>query len=462
MPVALRRASVPTTASSTVTAANRQPRPVILCAAEDPDAPVSRKPLAVLGKTFERVCGFVDRRYFLVGVVAAVGLAAIFPEFGRKGGILRPELTVAWGATVRAQHCPNARLPLTTLSLVTARSSHSARIHPDRLQCGIFLLAGLSLPTNQLAAAALQWKEHALIQSFNLGFMPLAMLGVCGLLGPTGLFERSLLDGMLVMSALPTTVNMCVALTRSSDGNEALSIFNAVLGNVLGVVLTPALLLLLVGRTGAISIVVRPALLSASHARPFAPFAPVASAPPRRCTPSQAHLPLRRLRAESCPRSHSLNLPSTLSISRVMTRPSPQATLQKLCTKVLVPLLIGQLLRRSFGPALAKAPGSKKLISRTSESLLLLTVYSTFCDTFLRGFGDGHCRYDRYCDRFLRGFGDGYCRYGRYCDTFLRGFGERRPTLPRSDRPQQHPYRGWPRQPETPRKATSCQPTRSL
>ena len=128
---------------------------------------------------------------------------------------------------------------------------------PDRPQCGIFLLAGLSLPTNQLAAAALQWKEHALIQSFNLGFMPLVMLGVCMLVGPTGLFERSLLDGLLVMSALPTTVNMCVALTRSSNGNEALSIFNAVLGNILGVVFTPGLLLLLVGRAGAISIVVR-------------------------------------------------------------------------------------------------------------------------------------------------------------------------------------------------------------
>lgn len=150
---------------------------------------------------------FVDRRYFLVGVVAAVALAALAPEIGKKGGMLHPELTVVWGAT-----------------------------------CGIFVLAGLSLPSNQLAAAALQWKEHTLIQSFNLVFMPLAMLSLCSLLTPTGLLERSLLDGMLVMAALPTTVNMCVALTRSADGNEALSIFNAVLGNLFGVVLTPALL----------------------------------------------------------------------------------------------------------------------------------------------------------------------------------------------------------------------------
>ena len=31
--------------------------------------------------------------------------------------------------------------------------------------------------------------------------------------------------------------------------------------------------------------------------------------------------------------------------------------------------------------------GTKKLLSRTSETCLLVIVYSTFCDTFLRGFG---------------------------------------------------------------------------
>ena len=277
----------------------------------------------MIKRTFDEVRGFVDRRYFLVGVVAAVGLAAVCPEIGRKGGILRPELTVAWGAT-----------------------------------CGIFLLAGISLPTNQLAAAALQWREHALIQSYNLGFMPLAMLGICSLLTPTGLLEKPLLDGLLVMAALPTTVNMCVALTRSSGGNEPLAIFNAVLGNIFGVVLTPALLVLLVGSSGTIPFLVRRA-----H-----------DAPPSEALSARAPHSERRL-------------PPVTPLTLRLVTSAHQATLQKLCTKVLAPLLVGQALRRSFGAALSKSPGSKKLISRTSESLLLLTVYSTFCDTFLRGFG---------------------------------------------------------------------------
>ena len=96
---------------------------------------------------------------------------------------------------------------------------------------------------------------------------------------------------------------------------------NAVLGNLLGVVLTPYLLLRLVGTAGALSAI---------------------------------------------------------------------ETLQKLATRVVLPLVAGQLLRVPLsrkGSGASFLAQKKKLLSRTSESLLLLIVYSTFCDTFLRGFG---------------------------------------------------------------------------
>ena len=92
---------------------------------------------------------------------------------------------------------------------------------------------------------------------------------------------------------------------------------NAVLGNLLGVVLTPYVLLKLVGTTGA---------LSAAD------------------------------------------------------------TLRKIATRVLLPLCVGQVLRPPLQSAGLLA-GRKKLLSRSSETLLLFIVYSTFCDTFLRGFG---------------------------------------------------------------------------
>ena len=234
-----------------------------------------------IGKTrqiVQSVASFLDRRYFLVGAVATVALAACAPSIGRTGGILRPELTIGWGAT-----------------------------------CSIFLLSGLTLPTSELATAAFRLREHAAIQLFNLGFVPLVAIAICA--GLRAVMVPALRDGILAMAVLPTTINMCVALTRSAGGNEALAIFNAVIGNLLGVFVTPLLLLALLGSSGTISVA---------------------------------------------------------------------DTMMKLAKKVVLPLIAGQLLRPVLGKVVA---ANKKACSRTSETLLLAIIYTTFCDTFLRGFG---------------------------------------------------------------------------
>jgi len=58
-----------------------------------------------------------------------------------------------------------------------------------------------------------------------------------------------LLDGILILSCLPTTVNMCVILTRSAGGSVASALCNAVIGNLFGVFVTPLLLMAFFGRT---------------------------------------------------------------------------------------------------------------------------------------------------------------------------------------------------------------------
>lgn len=79
---------------------------------------------------------------------------------------------------------------------------------------------------------------HALIQGFNLLLIPLTTVLSCNALLAAGLLQPALRDGMVVMGLLPTTINMCVALSRSSGGDEAVAIFNAVLpAAVLGVAL---------------------------------------------------------------------------------------------------------------------------------------------------------------------------------------------------------------------------------
>ena len=46
---------------------------------------------------------------------------------------------------------------------------------------------------------------------------------------------------------IPTTINICVAQTLAAGGNMGIVIFNAILGNLLGVVLTPLLAVLILG-----------------------------------------------------------------------------------------------------------------------------------------------------------------------------------------------------------------------
>ena len=84
----------------TSAAPNLAPPPWLLSAADDGAS--SAAPAGIVPRlraAAVQVAEFTDKNYFLVGVVASVALAGVFPSFGRKGGILRPELTVAWGAT---------------------------------------------------------------------------------------------------------------------------------------------------------------------------------------------------------------------------------------------------------------------------------------------------------------------------------------------------------------------------
>ena len=115
--------------------------------------------------------------------MVSIALAAAFPSVGRKGGPLRPELTIAWGAT-----------------------------------SAIFWLAGLNLPTAELARAAMNVRVHALIQTFNLALMPLATIATCNALAATNALAPIFCQGLLVMNALPTTVNQPPrAATRERD-----------------------------------------------------------------------------------------------------------------------------------------------------------------------------------------------------------------------------------------------------
>jgi len=151
---------------------------------------------------------FASKNFFLVGMVVAVGLARAFPAAGKNGGLLRPELFVGkYGVTT------------------------------------IFLLSGLSLELAQLKDAASNWKLNGLIQAMSFVAWPyLIGLPLTKLLATLHIFPQPLLDGLLILSCLPTTVNMCVILTANAGGNVASALCNAVMSNLMGIFATPALL----------------------------------------------------------------------------------------------------------------------------------------------------------------------------------------------------------------------------
>ena len=137
----------------------------------------------------------------------SVGLAAVKPSLGVDGSFLRPEKIVGdYGVAL------------------------------------VFLLSGLSLKLTELRSAVMNVRLNSWIQVVSLIAWP---LGVWGLLTPLrGLGNPKILDGVLVTACLPTTINMCVMLTSSAGGNVAAALANAVVGNFLGVFVTPMFLFL--------------------------------------------------------------------------------------------------------------------------------------------------------------------------------------------------------------------------
>ena len=149
--------------------------------------------------------------WFIVAIAVVAGLAAVDPGPGGAGGVLHLERLKPW------------------------------------LIAAIFLIAGLGLPTRALSTAATRWRAHALIQGVSFVVAPLLVLALDPLLARLGV-DPAVRQGFLVLGALPTTIAGCVAFTRAAGGDEAIALCNSTLGNLLGIVLTPVLLIALTGR----------------------------------------------------------------------------------------------------------------------------------------------------------------------------------------------------------------------
>ena len=165
----------------------------------------------------QRVVAFYWANEFLILIVCAILLARAYPPLGAD--YLQPEITATWLAV-----------------------------------CFIFVLAGLSLKTKEFSKAFQQLRFNVVVQAFNFGVVSSSVYGLSRGLAAANILSQDLADGMVVCASLPMTINMSLVLTKASGGDEAAAIFNAAAGNLLGVFLSPVLILGYLGVTGDIDL----------------------------------------------------------------------------------------------------------------------------------------------------------------------------------------------------------------
>ncbi len=138
---------------------------------------------------------------FVLSIIAVIGLAYIFPQ---------------WGT-------PESNLPLDTISAIGISL--------------IFFFYGLKLSPQKLKAGVRNWKLHLLIQTTTFLIFPLLVLVFQPLVQNEE--QEIIWLAFFFLAALPSTVSSSVVMVSIAKGNIPAAIFNASISGIIGIVLTP-------------------------------------------------------------------------------------------------------------------------------------------------------------------------------------------------------------------------------
>ncbi|KAI8810803.1 SBF-like CPA transporter family-domain-containing protein [Cladochytrium replicatum] len=176
----------------------------------------SKKPETVTRLSFwKKAKDLAIKHWFLEGLIVAILLALAYPPLGKKGGLIRAEYTVKYGVVAF-----------------------------------IFIISGMSLKTRVLAQALISWRYHLVIQIISLGFAPAFGYSIARLLLLGG-FDPNLVAGLIIATSTPTTISSNVLMTKQASGNESIALMNAVIGNIIGVFISPSLIIEYLGSLGS-------------------------------------------------------------------------------------------------------------------------------------------------------------------------------------------------------------------
>ena len=168
-------------------------------------------------RLYQKWQSIYTKHSFLILVIIAILLAYAYPPLGAT--YLAPQITATWIAVMF-----------------------------------IFILAGMGIKTEEFAKAFQRLYFNIFLQCFNFGVVSGIVYGFSRFMVVVNALPQSLADGMTICASLPITVNMVLVLTKSAGGDEASAIFNAAFGNLMGVFLSPALILGYLGVQGQINL----------------------------------------------------------------------------------------------------------------------------------------------------------------------------------------------------------------
>jgi sodium/bile acid cotransporter 7 len=138
---------------------------------------------------------------FIVGILAAVGVACLLPARGHGAAIASDVSAIGVGA--------------------------------------LFFLYGARLSTAEAMEGLRHWRLHLTILIATFVLFPL--LGLAAMLLVPAVLTPTLAAGVIFLCALPSTVNSSIAFTSIARGNVAAAICSASFSSLLGIVLTPLL-----------------------------------------------------------------------------------------------------------------------------------------------------------------------------------------------------------------------------
>ncbi|QLY30919.1 bile acid:sodium symporter family protein [Nocardia huaxiensis] len=112
----------------------------------------------------------------------------------------------------------------------------------------LFLLYGTRLSPQEALAGLKHWRLHVTVLACTFVLFPL--IGLAAHVLVPGILTDDLYTGVLFLCLIPSTVQSSIAFTSIAKGNVAGAIVSATVSNLLGVFLTPALVILLMNTTG--------------------------------------------------------------------------------------------------------------------------------------------------------------------------------------------------------------------